>query len=83
MTAYNVEPLVGTAVMSILNQGYRNLELIVVDDCSGDGTLEALHRMAGEDERMQVVSKDRNDGTYVSKNVGPASSKRKVRCISG
>ena len=35
-----------------------------------DGTLEALHRMAGEDERMQVVSKDRNDGTYVSKNVG-------------
>ena len=70
MTAYNVEHLVGTAVMSILNQGYRNLELIVVDDCSGDGTLEALHRMAGEDERMQVVFKDRNDGTYVSKNVG-------------
>ncbi len=70
MTAYNVEPLVGTAVMSILNQGYRNLELIVVDDCSSDGTLEALRRMAGEDERMRVVSKDRNDGTYVSKNVG-------------
>ena len=70
MTAYNVEHLVGTAAMSILNQGYRNLELIVVDDCSTDGTLEALRRMEGEDERVRVVAKDRNDGTYVSKNVG-------------
>ena len=70
MTAYNVEHLVRTAVMSILNQSYRNLELIVVDDCSTDATLEVLHLMAGEDERMQVMAKDRNDGTYVSKNVG-------------
>ena len=70
MTAYNVENLVKAAAMSILNQSYRNLELIVVDDCSTDGTLEVLRLMEGEDERMQVMAKDRNDGTYVSKNVG-------------
>ena len=70
MTAYNIEHLVRTATMSILNQGYRNLELIVVDDCSTDGTLEVLRRMEGEDERVQVISKDRNDGTYVCKNMG-------------
>ena len=70
MTAYNVERLVKTSVMSILNQNYRNLELIVVDDCSTDGTLETLRRLKEQDERMQVVAKDTNEGTYVSKNLG-------------
>ena len=70
MTAYNVEHLVKTSVMSILNQSYRNLELIVVDDCSIDGTLQVLRLMESADERMQVIAKNRNDGTYVSKNVG-------------
>ena len=70
MTAYNVEHLVKTSVMSILNQNYRNLELIVVDDCSTDGTVETLRLLEDEDERMQVIAKDTNDGTYVSKNLG-------------
>ena len=70
MTAYNIEHLVKTSIMSILNQSYRNLELIVVDDCSSDGTLELLRLMESQDERMQVIAKDRNDGTYVSKNIG-------------
>ena len=70
MTAYNVERLVEASVRSILDQNYRNLELIVVDDCSTDGTLEMLRLLEAEDERMQVMAKDRNDGTYVSKNAG-------------
>ena len=70
MTAYNVEDLVKTSIMSILNQNYRNLELIVVDDCSTDGTLEALRLLESEDARLQVIAKDGNDGTYVSKNTG-------------
>ena len=70
MTAYNVEHLVKTSVMSILNQSYRNLELIVVDDCSTDGTLEALRLLQRKDERIQIIAKDRNEGTYVSKNIG-------------
>lgn len=70
MTAYNVEHLVETSVKSILNQNYRDLELIVVDDCSTDGTLEVLRFMEAKDERMQVIVKEKNEGTYVSKNTG-------------
>ena len=70
MTAYNVEHLVKTSVMSILNQNYRNLELIVVDDGSSDGTLDALRLLEEGDARMQVIAKNTNDGTYVSKNLG-------------
>ena len=70
MTAFNVEHLVKTSVMSILNQSYRNLELIIVDDRSTDGTLETLRLLESKDERIQVIAKDANDGTYVSKNMG-------------
>lgn len=70
MTAYNVEDLIETSVMSILKQSYRNLELIVVDDCSTDRTLNLLRTMEDEHDRMHVISKATNDGTYVSKNTG-------------
>ena len=70
MTAYNVEDLIETSVMSILKQSYRNLELIVVDDCSTDGTLETLRAMESEHDCMQVITRATNDGTYVSKNTG-------------
>ncbi len=70
MTAWNVRRLVGLSVMSILNHGYRNLELVVVDDCSTDGTLEALRRIESGDRRVRVIARDGNAGTYVCRNVG-------------
>ncbi len=70
MTACNVERLVGFSVRSILNQGYRNLELIVVDDRSTDGTLEALRRTASGDRRIRVIARDRNGGAFASRNAG-------------
>ena len=74
MTAFNVEEFVGTSVSSILNQSYRPLELIVVDDGSSDGTVETLRRLQKDDARLQVIAKPTNDGTYVSKNLGFAQA---------
>ena len=70
MTTFNAEHFVTTAVMSILNQSYSHLELIVVDDCSRDGTLTELQGLARNDARMRIIEKTSNDGTYVSKNLG-------------
>ena len=70
MTAFNVEHLIKTSVMSILNQSYRNLEVIVVDDCSTDGTLEMLRSLENNHKCLQVITKNTNEGTYVSKNMG-------------
>ena len=75
MTAFNAEDVVATAVQSILDQSYRSLELIAVDDSSTDGTLEVLKNLAGGDRRMRVIEKPSNDGTYVSKNLGIKASR--------
>ena len=70
VTAFNAEDVIATAVASILEQSYKSLELIVVDDCSSDGTMKVLRELAQKDRRMRVVAKPTNDGTYVSKNMG-------------
>ncbi len=70
MTAFNVEHLIRTSVTSIVNQNYRNLELIVVDDCSTDGTVDVLRSLEKDHECLHVITKTTNDGTYVSKNLG-------------
>jgi Flp pilus assembly protein TadD len=70
MTTYNVGPFVKTAVHSILRQSYKNLELLIVDDCSSDETRSVLREIQETDSRVKLIFKTTNDGTYVSKNIG-------------
>jgi glycosyltransferase involved in cell wall biosynthesis len=49
---YNEEKRVARAIRSILDQTWKNLEVIVVDDHSTDGTAEAVKAMAAADERV-------------------------------
>jgi len=69
MTTFNSAEYVSTALKSILGQGYRNLELLVVDDHSSDETLSVLDRFAGRDTRVRVIPGAANSGTYVCKNI--------------
>ncbi|MGK7870623.1 glycosyltransferase [Falsiroseomonas sp. E2-1-a20] len=70
MTTWNVKALAPTAIRSILDQSYRNLELLIVDDASTDGTPAVLEAFESADPRVRVILKTTNDGTYVSKNMG-------------
>ncbi|OWK24292.1 hypothetical protein AJ87_24250 [Rhizobium yanglingense] len=70
MTTYNVASYVRAAVRSILEQSYKNLELVIVDDLSTDETPGILKELERTDPRVRVVLKSTNDGTYVSKNIG-------------
>jgi glycosyltransferase involved in cell wall biosynthesis len=65
MAAYNVRPYVAEAVQSILNQSLKDLELIVVDDGSTDGTDAVLARIL--DPRMRVVHTE-NRGVCHARN---------------
>src|SRR5690606_7366380 len=72
---YNAEATVAQAARSILNQNWRNLELLIVDDCSDDGTWPELQKLAEQDGRVRVFRNAVNVGPYVSKNIALSNAK--------
>jgi len=70
MTTYNLETHIESSVNSLLNQTYGNIELIIVDDKSEDGTREKLLELAKRDNRVKTLFLEENVGTYVAKTVG-------------
>lgn len=69
VTAYNIAPYLERGVNSVLNQTYRNLEIILVDDGSTDGGEEICDRLAEKDDRLIVIHKE-NKGPGDARNVG-------------
>ena len=65
---YNREKTIYRAVDSVLKQSYKNVEVIIVDDCSTDNTLEVIQRF--EDDRIKVYQNSKNRGACYSRNKG-------------
>lgn len=59
---YNRENLIEETVQSALNQTYKNIEIIVVDNQSTDNTWEILQKLASKDERIKIFQNERNIG---------------------
>lgn len=70
MPVYNAERFLRQAIDSVLNQTYRNIELILVDDYSGDGSVQIMKEYAGRDNRVCLIFNDRNRGVAQTRNNG-------------
>jgi glycosyltransferase involved in cell wall biosynthesis len=68
--AFNCERYVGQAVESILAQTFQDLEIVVVDDASTDGTETILQAYARRDERIRVLRNETNQGLVRTMNIG-------------
>jgi len=75
MTTYNSAATLDYAVASLRAQTHGNLEILIVDDGSTDGTREMLATAAAADPRIRVLLNDENVGTYCSKNRAIAEAK--------
>jgi len=67
---WNAEKTVATAINSLLEQTWRPLEVIAVDDASTDDSWAILQKIAAQDDRLKLLRNARNVGPYVSKNLG-------------
>ena len=62
------------AVDSVLNQSYTNLELIIVDDASTDGTADFLKAIQAQDARVKYFRHEKSQGACVARNVAIKSA---------
>ncbi len=65
---YNRESTIVRSAMSVLNQTYKNIELIIIDDCSTDKTEVIVSAIA--DPRIRYFRQDTNHGACVARNRG-------------
>jgi glycosyltransferase involved in cell wall biosynthesis len=75
MTVFNARNFVGGAIDSILSQTYRNLELIIVDDGSTDGSARIVNELAKRDSRIKLLFLRKNHGPCYASNVGIKEAK--------
>lgn len=73
--AFNAEKTIGRCLESILNQTYKDLEILVIDDCSKDRTVEICQEYAKSDARLKVIQLLENKGVSNARNVGLGSIK--------
>ena len=66
---YNVEPYLRKCLDSIINQTYRDLEILIIDDGSTDGSGEICNEYAASDHRLQVIHQN-NKGLSEARNSG-------------
>ncbi|MCC3762751.1 glycosyltransferase [Glycomyces sp. TRM65418] len=68
MTAYRPDRALLTAVRSLIEGTWANLEVLVVDDASGAAYDEVLDAAAAIDDRVRVLRRDVNGGTFAARN---------------
>lgn len=70
MPVYGVEKHLKKAISSVLDQTFRDFEMILVDDCSQDRCPEICDEFAATDDRIYVIHHEKNQGLSYARNSG-------------
>jgi glycosyltransferase involved in cell wall biosynthesis len=70
MPVYNGEAFIETAIKSILKQSFSDLELVITDNASVDGTEAICRRLAEADSRIRYYRNEKNLGAAANYNLG-------------
>lgn len=74
ITAYNVEHTIARAVQSALNQSYKDIEVVVVEDKSTDNTFNVLE-VFDDDPRVNIIANEENIGAGLARRLGTIEAK--------
>jgi len=67
---YNCENYLRNAVTSVINQSYKNMEIILIDDCSKDRSYIVAQELKANDNRIVILKTQSNSGASVARNLG-------------
>lgn len=72
---FNGQTWLPTALDGLTKQTWRNIEVIVIDDCSTDKTRDVVTKWSKSDNRIRLIKADKNGGSYRARNIGIENSK--------
>lgn len=72
--AYNAEPYLADCLESVLSQSFADIEVIIVDDCSTDKTVDVASEFVGRDSRIRLIRHEVNKGTIAARKTGTLAS---------
>ena len=67
---YNVEQYLNKCLDSVTNQTFKNIEIICINDCSTDNSLNVLKNFASKDSRIKIIDLNQNKGVSNARNSG-------------
>lgn len=74
--SYNSASFFSETIQSVLNQSFSDWEMIVVDDCSTDNTIEVIQHFVDQDSRIKMICLSKNSGPAVARNTA-------IECAQG
>lgn len=74
ITSYNYDRYIKDAIESVLSQTYSDFELVIIDDCSADNSVNIINQF--EDERIKFIQNEQNLGLK-------SSMQKAISCCSG
>ena len=77
---YNCEKLLAKTIDCVINQTYKNWELLLVDDCSTDNSYKVINEYQKRDKRIKYIKLKENSGAAIARNT--ALNKSKGRFIA-
>lgn len=81
MPVFNRLEWLGEAVSSVLSQTEQNIELIIVDDCSDDGSWEFMNDWLKDEKRVKLFRNEKNLGAGPSRHKGAELAQADILCI--
>lgn len=67
---YNVENLIGRCLDSVVKQSFSNLEIIIVNDCTPDNSMQIVNQYAQKDHRIKIFNHEKNLGLMMTRKTG-------------
>ena len=70
MPVYNADKYIKDSIVSVINQTFSEWELLIIDDCSTDSSLEIINFYQKKDKRIKKFALNKNQGVSTARNIG-------------